>query len=222
MDNILRLVGLAKRGGNLEAGEEPVGAAARARDARVILVAHDAAENTFRRVRHFADAGQCLWLSVPYSKEELGSCIGRTSCAMVAVTDVGLASAIVNRLAELDPEKYALSAERLTLKAQRAMERRAEAERHEKNLRAGKKKHPAPPPPPEEPRARHGFPAAKKPPRPDRPPHGGEGPFRERKEGARRPKSGAGSGGKKPFRSSAEQRFAHSRPVKKGKGSPKK
>ena len=57
MDNILHLVGLAKRAGQLEAGDEPVGAACRARSCRLILVAQDAADNTYRRVRHFADAG---------------------------------------------------------------------------------------------------------------------------------------------------------------------
>jgi len=59
------MLGLAKKAGRLEVGEEPVGAAARARDARLIVVAEDAAENTVRRVRHFADAGQCLWVKVP-------------------------------------------------------------------------------------------------------------------------------------------------------------
>lgn len=222
MDNILRLVGLAKRGGNLEAGEEPVAAAARARDARVILVARDAAENTYRRVRHIADAGQCIWLSVPYDKDELGLSIGRTSCAMVAITDVGLASAIVERLAAMDPEKYAISAERMALKAQRAMERRAEAARHEKNLRSGKKKHIAPPPPPPEEERRvprPGVPAAKKPPRPPAPPGGESRPPHGEK---RRTGSGPKRGGPGPHGKSPEQRFAHSRPVKKGKGSVKK
>ena len=220
MDKILRLVGLAKRGGNLEAGEEPVGAAARARDARVILVASDAAENTFRRVRHFADAGQCIWLSIPCTKDELGGCIGRTSCAMVAVTDLGLASAIVQRLAEKDPDKYSLSAEKMTLKAQRAQERRDEAARHEKNLRSGKKKKVAvvpvteakPAPAIKEEKAektekvQRRKPSAK--------------PAYRKSEGDR-PKTGKPRG-KKPYRKPAEVRFANSRPVKKGKGSVKK
>ena len=85
MDNILHMVGLALKAGRLEVGEEPVGAACRARDCRLILVARDAADNSFRRVKHFADAGQCLWVSVPYTKEELGEAVGRTACAMAAV-----------------------------------------------------------------------------------------------------------------------------------------
>ena len=140
MDNILHMVGLAFRAGRLEVGEEPVGAACRARDCRLILIARDAADNTFRRVRHFADAGQCLWISIPYTKEELGSAVGRTACAMVAVTDVGFAEAIAKKLAAANPEKYTITAEKLHIKAERAAQRRKEQQAHEKNLRKGGKK----------------------------------------------------------------------------------
>ena len=141
MDNILHMVGLALRAGRLEVGEEPVGAACRARDCRLILVARDAADNSFRRVRHFADAGQCLWVSVPYTKEELGQAVGRTACAMTAVTDIGFAEAIGQKLATLDPEKYAITAEKLHVKAERAAQRRKEQQAHERNVRRGGKKH---------------------------------------------------------------------------------
>ena len=135
MDNILHLLGLAMRAGRLEVGEEPVGAACRARSCRVILVARDAADNSFRRVRHFADSGQCLWLSIPYTKEEMGAATGRSVCAMAAVTDIGFASAIVERLAKNDPERYGPSAEKLQMKAEKAARRRKEQQIHEKKLR---------------------------------------------------------------------------------------
>ena len=135
MDNILHLLGLAMRAGRLEIGEEPVGAACRARSCRLILVARDAADNSFRRVRHFADAGQCLWLSVPYTKDELGAAVGRSVCAMTAVTDIGFANAIVERLAKNDPERYGPSAEKLRAKAEKAARRRKEQQVHEKKLR---------------------------------------------------------------------------------------
>ena len=141
MDNILHMVGLALKAGRLEVGEEPVGAACRARDCRLILVARDAADNSFRRVKHFADAGQCLWVSVPYTKEELGEAVGRTACAMAAVTDIGFAEAIGQKLAAVDPEKYSLPAEKLHVKAERAAQRRKELQAHERNLRRGGKKH---------------------------------------------------------------------------------
>ena len=139
-NNILNMLGLALRAKRLEVGEEPVGAVCRARDCRLIIVARDAADNTFRRVRHFADAGQCLWISVPFTKEELGAAVGRTACAMMALTDIGFAESIAKKLAAADPEKYTQTAEQLAVKAQRAAQRREEQRSHERNVRTGAKK----------------------------------------------------------------------------------
>ena len=71
-DPILHLLGLAKKAGRLEAGEEPVGAACRARQAKLLLLAADAAPNTRRRAAHFGEAGNVLWLESPFAKSELG------------------------------------------------------------------------------------------------------------------------------------------------------
>lgn len=139
MDKVLSLLGLAKKAGQLESGEEPVGAAARARNARLILLASDAADNTVRRARHFADAGQCLLAWIPATKDELGGAVGRTSCAMLAVTDVGFAEAVAKKLAALDTERYGELAEKLSVKAVRAVARRREQARHDKNVRLGRK-----------------------------------------------------------------------------------
>ena len=139
-ENILNMIGLALRAGRLEVGEEPVGAACRAKDCRLILVARDAADNSYRRVMHFAGAGNCLWLSIPATKDELGATVGRSSCAMAAVTDIGFAQSIAKKLAAENPEKYAEAAEKLAVKAQRAMQRRKEQQAHQKNVRTGKKK----------------------------------------------------------------------------------
>lgn len=203
MDKILGLLGLAKKAGRLETGEEPVGAACRAREARLLLLADDAAPNTVRRAAHFAEAGACVMLTVPAPKAILGAAVGRSSCAMVAVTDIGFADAIAKRLAALDEAHYGLAAERLALKAQRAAERRREQEQHEKNLRMGKHRaHPLPPPPPE-------------PQRLSPPPHpkGTAYPTKKRSPQPKRPPAGA---------QKAPARFSDSRPVKKGKGSDKK
>ena len=54
--NILSLLGLSLRGGRLAVGEEPVEAVARARDARVLLLAADAAEGTRRRCEQIGRA----------------------------------------------------------------------------------------------------------------------------------------------------------------------
>ena len=140
IESVLSLLGLAKKAGRLEAGEEPVGAAARARDARLILLASDAADNTARRARHFADAGACLCASIPATKDALGRAVGRSQSAMLAVTDIGFAEAVAKKLAAIDPERYGELAEKLSVKAARAAERKKEQARHDRNVRAGKKR----------------------------------------------------------------------------------
>lgn len=139
-DPILHLLGLAKKAGRLEIGEEPVGAVCRARQAKLVLVAGDAASNTFRRAAHFGEAGNVLWLSLPQTKQELGFVLGRGSVAMLALTDIGFASTVVKKLAALDAEKYASAAQLLDAKAAKALQRQKEQRQHEKNLREGKRK----------------------------------------------------------------------------------
>lgn len=140
MENILSLIGLAKKAGRVEVGEEPVGAAARAKKARIILLAGDAAPASVRRAASFGEVGNCPLVPLAADKDQLGSCLGRTSVAMAAVTDIGFADAIVKKLAALDPEAYGELSEQLQKKAKRALERRQEQARHEKNLRSGKKR----------------------------------------------------------------------------------
>ena len=139
-EQVLSLLGLAKKAGRVEVGEEPVGAAARAKKARVILVAQDAGPSSQRRAFSFAQTGACLCLTLPADKDALGRSLGRSSVAMCAVTDIGFAGAIAKKLAAMDGGKYGAAAAQLDVKAQRAMERRAEQARHEKNLRQGKRR----------------------------------------------------------------------------------
>lgn len=239
MDPILSMIGICRKAGRIEAGEEPVDAAVRARDARLLLLAADAADNTARRCAHFAEVGQCLWLRIPESKYELGRALGRGSCAVLAITDTGLALAVAQRLAEQDPAKYDEAVAKLQVKAQRARERQEEQLRHEKNLRQGKRREKSPPPPPEEGRMPPS--PAKRPGGPGKGPGGpGKGPGGPRKgpgrpgTGPRKGPGGAGRGpGKGPddrgpgYRPSKKERrhaevnarYAHARPVKRGKGS---
>ena len=140
MDNTLHLVGIAKKARRVEVGEEPVGAAARARQARLIVLARDAADNTCRRAAHFAEAGACPVGQCPYSKEELGGAVGRTSCAMLAFTDAGLAASFMGKLSARDAERYGETAEAVSAKAARMLQRQREQRRHEQKLqKAGAK-----------------------------------------------------------------------------------
>ena len=112
----------------------------------VDLLAADAAPNTVRRAAHFGEAGGALWLQMPFTKAELGEQLGRSSCAMLAVTDFGFAAALAEKLAARDEERYGPAAQQLRAKADRALMRQREKRQHEKNMRQGKHKPWAAPP----------------------------------------------------------------------------
>ena len=97
MDSMTSLLGLALRAGRLAVGEEPVGAACRAHKAYLLLLACDAADNTIRRAHQFTQAVKTITLPLPLDKTALGACLGRKSCAMVALTDVGLAASVAEK-----------------------------------------------------------------------------------------------------------------------------
>ena len=86
-----------------------------------------------------------LWLELPFTKEELGFHLGRGSCAMLALTDAGLAASVADKLALRDPDRYGPAAQQLREKADRTLQRQKERRQHEKNLRQGKHKPWAPP-----------------------------------------------------------------------------
>ena len=203
MERILSMIGLAKKAGFVEIGEEPVGSAARAKHARVILVAGDAAASSVRRAYSFAQSGNCLCLTIDATKDQLGSALGRTSVAMAAVTDIGFAEALVKKLAAMDENRYGAAAEALRVKAKRAAERKAEKLQHEKNVQQGKKRRKEPAEKVvAEPAAAAKTPEVRK---------------------SDKPRGSGKSGGRSKSAPKAEtNRFANSRPVKKGKGSFKK
>lgn len=136
-DRALGLLCLAKKGGNLQLGEEGAGAACRAGHARLILLASDAAGNTQRRAENFSQGGRIPIRSLPYGKETLGNAFGRAVCAIAALTDVSLALAFVRALGE--PERDGPLLEDLERRTQRVRQRRKEEQAHRRNLRHGKK-----------------------------------------------------------------------------------
>ena len=137
MDKVLNYLALARKAGKAELGEEPVGAAARALHAHLIVVASDASDHTWRRAKSFAAGTNQQCIRLPYTKDEMGFAIGRQALAIAAVTDAGMALAMVEALAQ--PEKYKAVIEALTERVKRLRQRQTEAKAHQKNIRKGKK-----------------------------------------------------------------------------------
>ena len=114
-ERALGLLGIAQKGGNIEIGEDPVGNAARAGKARLIILASDAAGHTVRRAGSFASLHETPLVTVEGSKDVLGRIFGRNSVAMIAVTDILLAKRFLETLG--DPETYGEALTAVTEKA---------------------------------------------------------------------------------------------------------
>lgn len=135
-EKALRLLGLARRGRRLEAGEEPVGIACRSAHARLVLIASDAGAHTLRRAQSFCRSGKPPYLVVPFTKEELGAALGLGLCALCALTDPALALAFVQALAPEAQDEAVLT--ELTRQTARVKKRRQEEKAHRNNVKHGK------------------------------------------------------------------------------------
>jgi len=145
MDSALAgLLGLSRRAGKVELGEENVLSAASAHKARLVLVAADASEKTAVRVERAAESGNALCFRLDATKAELGGTVGLASCAAVALTDVGLAASALEKLSQADPDRYGEASQALSHKAAKTVRRRREKQQR---LKAEKKAKPwvAPP-----------------------------------------------------------------------------
>lgn len=122
VDKALNYMALARKAGLIELGEEPVGGAARARKARLVIVAKDASDHSWRRAKSFVAHTEQLCIRVRFTKDELGQAIGRTDLAMAAFTDPALALAFLKALEQ--PEQYREALESLAARTNRIQRRK--------------------------------------------------------------------------------------------------
>ena len=136
MDKALNYMALARKAGLIELGEEPVGAAARAQHARLVVVAKDASDHTWRRAKSFVAGTQQQCIRAPWSKDEMGQAVGRSELAIAAFTDPAIALAFIKALG--NPETYKDVLENLGKRTQRIQQRRSEAKAHQRNKQLGR------------------------------------------------------------------------------------
>ena len=137
MDKALNYLALARKAGRIELGEEPVGAAARAQKARLVIVASDATGHTWRRAESFVAGSEQICLKVPFSKEQMGVAVGRSVLALAAFTDPALALAFLKALDQ--PQIYKAAMDSLDKRTKRIQQRQQEAKAHARNKAMGYK-----------------------------------------------------------------------------------
>lgn len=98
-NKVYSLLGIAMRGRNIVSGEFSTEAAVKDGSAALVLVAEDASNNTKKLF-----SNKCSFYEVPYfvygTKEELGHAMGKDLRSSLAVTDDGIAQAVIKQLEE--------------------------------------------------------------------------------------------------------------------------
>lgn len=140
MDKALNYLALGKKARLVELGEEPVGAAARGNHARLVVVASDASDHTWRRAKSFVAGTEQICIRAPFAKSELGLAVGRTELALAAFTDAPMALAFLKALPDTD--KYCAEKESLEKRSQRLRQRKAEEKTAKRNKQFGKTRSP--------------------------------------------------------------------------------
>ena len=99
MDKALSFLGICRRAGKLMIGEDGVSGAARSGQAALIMVAADTASNTRKKAGNLSRWYEVPLVSLPWNKDTLGELLDKRVCAILALTDKGLAEAFRQKLA---------------------------------------------------------------------------------------------------------------------------
>lgn len=110
MDKALSFLGLSRRAGKLLTGEDGVSGAARSGDAALLMTASDTADNTKKKAVNLSEWYRIPYVALPWDKDTLGELLDKRVCAILALTDYGLASAFLEKLSAQYPG-YEQSAE---------------------------------------------------------------------------------------------------------------
>ena len=97
-DKAIGMLGLARRAGKLQTGEETVSALLAEKKARLTVLASDAGEAVSRKVHSLAAGSRQQILQIPYDKLTLGQALGRPTVSVAAFADVSMALAFVKAL----------------------------------------------------------------------------------------------------------------------------
>ena len=98
-DRLLNLLGLARKAGKLELGDEAVKQAVRKHRVKLVLLSADLSQRTVRDVRDEAEKAGVRAAALPVGMDAVQASLGRRSGA-IAVTDGGFAEALLKLCAE--------------------------------------------------------------------------------------------------------------------------
>lgn len=97
IQNVSSLLGLAQKAGKIASGELAVEKAVKSGKAKLIVIAADSSDGTKKRYRDMSQYYQVPLYEI-FTKQQLGSCIGKEYRAALAIVDAGLSQAVLKAL----------------------------------------------------------------------------------------------------------------------------
>ncbi len=103
MNDYLNTLGLCLRAGRLTAGIEAVVDSMSSSEVRLVVLSSDAGDSTERRVRRAMGERSIPAMRIGATAEEIGAALGRMSCAVCCIREIGFATVIAQKAAQQDP-----------------------------------------------------------------------------------------------------------------------
>ncbi len=128
-DKALGLLGLMRRAGAIELGEDNSAATVKDGKAKLLLFSSDVSEAARRKAEGFSHGRSVQLVPLHYTREELGAALGVKSCAMAALTDMGFSNALMKELNKQYPEEYSGVYEETAKRLEKTQRRRKETAR---------------------------------------------------------------------------------------------
>lgn len=105
MSKVLSQLGLAMRAGKMVTGDEIVLKAIRSSDAKLVILAADASQNTLKKFRDKCGTYQ-VPLIIGFDRESLGASVGKPERIVLALTDRGFAQMIRKTVSNSSEVEY--------------------------------------------------------------------------------------------------------------------
>ncbi len=139
MSKIQGYLGLAKKAGLLETGEENTGNIVRSGKAVLVILASDASDNARRRAEGFVYGRNTPLVKIPLTKDDISLATGRNGCSMAVFKDLGFASNFLKALSA-EHEGFEEITLELTEKSERALAKAREKKTSKRNNKIGKRR----------------------------------------------------------------------------------
>lgn len=123
MNEYLSTLGLCLRAGKLTAGLDAVEDVIVTGEVRLVILSKDAGDSVSRRIHRAARQKNLPVIRIQADSSQIGAALGRMTCAVCSIQEIGFAAAIAQKAAQDDPSIQPI-AQQLSEKNSRIASRR--------------------------------------------------------------------------------------------------